>query len=70
MNSKKLEILNTQNVLSMKGEGYYSQKTAGAKNAIDSIQEILERYVISFPHNKILRFAYFVYKNLLGIKYY
>ena len=34
MNSKKLEILNTQNVLSMKGEGYYSQKTAGAKNAM------------------------------------
>ncbi len=59
MNSKTLEILNTQNVLSMKGEGYYSQKTAGAKNAIDSIQEILERSVISLPNNKILRFADF-----------
>ena len=43
----------------MKGEGYYSQKTAGAKNAIDSIQEILERSVISLPNNEILRFADF-----------
>ncbi|MDC3018001.1 class I SAM-dependent methyltransferase [Paracoccaceae bacterium] len=59
MNSKKLEILNTQDVLSMKGEGYYSQKTAGAKNAIDSIQEILEKYVISPPNKEILRFADF-----------
>ena len=42
MSKKKQEILNTQDVLSMKGEGYYSKKTAGAKNAIDSIQEILE----------------------------
>ena len=59
MNSKKPETLNTQDVLSMKGEGYYSKKTAGAKNAIDSIQEILERSVISLPNNKILRFADF-----------
>ena len=59
MNSKKLEILNTQDVLSMKGEGYYSKKTAGAKNAIDSIQEILEKSVICLPDKKILRFADF-----------
>ena len=59
MTINKLETLNTQDVLSMKGEGYYSQKTAGAKNAIDSIQEILERSVISLPNNEILRFADF-----------
>ena len=59
MNSKKLETLNTQDVLSMKGEGYYSKKTAGAKNAIDSIQEILEKAVISPPNKEILRFADF-----------
>ena len=59
MNSKKLETLNTQDVLSMKGEGYYSKKTAGAKNAIDSIQEILEKSVICPPNKEILRFADF-----------
>ena len=57
MNSKKPETLNTQDVLSMKGEGYYSKKTAGAKNAIDSIQEILEKSVIAPPNKEILRFA-------------
>jgi hypothetical protein len=59
MTIKKLETLNTQAVLSMKGEGYYSKKTAGAKNAIDSIQEILERSILSLPNKKILRFADF-----------
>ena len=59
MTSKNLETLNTQDVLSMKGEGYYSKKTAGAKNAIDSIQEILERSILSIPNKEILRFADF-----------
>ena len=34
--------LNTQSVLSMKGEGYYSQKTVGAKNAIDKMEVLIE----------------------------
>ncbi len=55
----KLETLNTQDVLSMKGEGYYSKKTAGAKNAIDSIQKIMERSILSLPNREILRFADF-----------
>ena len=59
MSSKTQEILNTQDVLSMKGEGYYSKKTAGAKNAIDSIQEILESAILSLPQTDTLRFADF-----------
>ena len=59
MLSKTQEILNTQDVLSMKGEGYYSKKTAGAKNAIDSIQEILESAILSLPQTDTLRFADF-----------
>ena len=59
MSSKAQEILNTQDVLSMKGEGYYSKKTAGAKNAIDSIQEILESAILSLPQTDTLRFADF-----------
>ncbi len=38
---KKETQLNTQSVLSMKGSGYYSQKTVGAKDAIDSIQDLV-----------------------------
>ena len=45
------KTLNTQDVLSMKGAGYYSKKTAGAKNAIDSMQEILERSVLSLTQS-------------------
>ncbi|MDC3092708.1 class I SAM-dependent methyltransferase [Paracoccaceae bacterium] len=59
MTSHKQETLNTQNVLSMKGDGYYSKKTAGAKNAIDSIQEIMEKYIPHLPNKEILRFADF-----------
>ena len=59
MTSQKQETLNTQNVLSMKGDGYYSKKTAGAKNAIDSIQKILEKSIPSLPNKEILRFADF-----------
>ena len=41
--------LNTQSVLSMKGEGYYSQKTIGAKNSIDKIQGLIEEALNSIP---------------------
>ena len=59
MPNKNQKTLNTQDVLSMKGAGYYSKKTAGAKNAIDSIQEILERAVLSLSQMQVLRFADF-----------
>ena len=49
--------LNTQSSLSMKAEGYYSAKTAGAKNAIDKTRKIIENVLHTIPKNKILRFA-------------
>jgi len=51
--------LNTQSSLSMKGEGYYSAKTAGAKNAIDKTQELLLNSLKSLPKQDILRIADF-----------
>ena len=45
--------LNTQSVLSMKGEGYYSQKTIGAKNAIDKVQKQLESALKTIPKKDI-----------------
>ena len=51
--------LNTQSVLSMKGEGYYSQKTIGAKNAIDKIQILIEKALNSIPNREILKIADF-----------
>ncbi|GIS17723.1 MAG: hypothetical protein CM15mP119_1270 [Alphaproteobacteria bacterium] len=34
----KTSELNTQAVLAMKGAGYYSARTAGAKHAIDKVR--------------------------------
>ena len=51
--------LNTQSSLSMKGEGYYSAKTVGAKNAIDKTQELLLNSLKSLPKQDILRIADF-----------
>ena len=41
--------LNTQSVLSMRGAGYYSQRTKGAKMAIDSIFELLSKSASHLP---------------------
>ena len=35
MNNPKKGAINTQDVLAMRGEGYYSERTAGAKNVIN-----------------------------------
>ena len=51
--------LNTQSVLSMKGEGYYSQKTIGAKNAIDKTQKLIEQALENIPKKEILKIADF-----------
>ena len=51
--------LNTQSSLSMKGEGYYSAKTIGAKNAIDKTQELLLESIKTLPKHDILRIADF-----------
>ena len=51
--------LNTQNVLSMKSSGYYSQRTAGAKIAIDNIQSLMILALKNLPILPILRMADF-----------
>ena len=58
MNDRKNK-LNTQSVLSMKSSGYYSQKTIGAKIAIDSIQPLVEKAFKEIPKKNILRIADF-----------
>ena len=51
------EKLNMQDVLSMRSSGYYSQRTAGAKNAIDSVLPLMKEAVNNLPKTEILRFA-------------
>tara|TARA_Y100000590_G_scaffold451807_1_gene593852 strand:+ start:645 stop:1772 length:1128 start_codon:yes stop_codon:yes gene_type:complete len=51
--------LNTQSVLSMRDSGYYSQRTAGAKIAIDTTQPKLEIALKEIPKKSILRIADF-----------
>ena len=51
--------LNTQSNLSMKGSGYYSAKTAGAKNAIDKTQKVIENALKTIPSSELLKFADF-----------
>ena len=55
----KDNYLNTQSSLSMKDAGYYSTKTAGAKNAIDKTQKVIEAALRNIPKNDILRLADF-----------
>ena len=55
----KTSGLNTQAVLAMKGEGYYSARTAGAKHAIDTVRPLLEQAVQNLPERPALRFADF-----------
>ena len=59
MQKKNGANLNTQSVLAMRSSGYYSQKTAGAKIAIDATQKLLEGALNSLPNSEILRFADF-----------
>ena len=55
----KDNYLNTQSSLAMKGAGYYSAKTAGAKNAIDKTQKVIENALETIPSTEILKFADF-----------
>ena len=52
-------FLNTQSELSMKGAGYYSKKTIGAKIAIDSLQHLIINALNNISKSKNLRFADF-----------
>ena len=59
MVEKKESYLNTQSELSMKGAGYYSKKTIGAKIVIDSLQYLMADAVSTLTKSKCLRFADF-----------
>ena len=51
--------LNTQSSLAMKSAGYYSAKTAGAKNVIDKTQKVIENALTTIPSSELLKFADF-----------
>ena len=53
------EKLNMEDVLAMRSSGYYSQRTAGAKNAIDSVLPLMKEAIKSLPQTEFLRFADF-----------
>ena len=59
MKISKDKDLNTQSVLAMRSSGYYSQKTAGAKIAIDATQSLMEKALKKIPKLPILRMADF-----------
>ena len=51
--SEKKTNLNTQAVLAMKGEGYYSARTAEAKHAIDKVRPFLEQALDVLPDKPV-----------------
>ena len=59
MVEKKEDYLNTQSELSMRGAGYYSKKTVGAKIAIDTSQHLIANSISKISKSKNLRFADF-----------
>ena len=56
-NLKKNSNLNTQDVLSMIGSGYYSERTEGAKISIDATKPIIENALNDIPKSIILKIA-------------
>ena len=59
MSKNNIPNLNTQAVLSMRSSGYYSEKTIGAKIAIDATKILMEKAIKEIPKMKILRMADF-----------
>jgi len=59
MSKNNISDLNTQAVLSMRSSGYYSQKTIGAKIAIDATKTLMEKAIREIPKLQILRMADF-----------
>ena len=59
MKISKNKNLNTQSVLAMRSSGYYSQRTAGAKIAIDATQSLMKKALKKIPKLPILRMADF-----------
>jgi hypothetical protein len=57
MNNAKKSGINTQDVLAMRGEGYYSERTAGAKNVINDAGAMVFDALRDLPPSKTLRLA-------------
>ena len=57
MNNPKKSGINTQDVLAMRGEGYYSERTAGAKNVINDAGAMVFDALRNLPPSKTLRLA-------------
>ena len=57
--NNETEKMNMEDVLAMRSSGYYSERTAGAKNAIDSVLPLMKAAVKNLPQTVLLRFADF-----------
>ena len=57
MNNSKKGAINTQDVLAMRGEGYYSERTAGARNVINDAGAMVLNALRDLPPASTLRFA-------------
>lgn len=51
--------INTQSVLAMRGAGYYSERTAGARDVINNASEIVLQALHDMPASKTLKIADF-----------
>ena len=57
MNNPRKGAINTQDVLAMRGEGYYSERTAGARNVINDAGAMVLNAIRDLPQASTLRFA-------------
>ena len=57
MNNPRKGAINTQDVLAMRGEGYYSERTAGARNVINDAGAMVLNALRDLPPANTLRFA-------------
>jgi len=57
MNRPRKGAINTQDVLAMRGEGYYSERTAGARNVINDAGAMVLNALRDLPPASTLRFA-------------
>ena len=57
MNNPKKGSINTQDVLAMRGEGYYSERTAGARNVINDAGDMVLDVIKDLPPTNTLRLA-------------
>ena len=57
MNNTRIDTINTQDVLAMRGDGYYSERTAGARNVINDAGAMVLNALRDLPPTSTLRFA-------------